>query len=127
MAKRGLVILVSIFVTIVVVYLSLFIPTLSVIKTVKSVYCGEISAKSDSPIRRYDLSNRYPTMVYADMKIIPLFVIHNWQHGYMYVLYSSKYMDAEKNVLNASCNILSKWEIEKKNGEWIIIDIEEAL
>ena len=106
-------------------YFGLILSTSSVVRSVKKVYCGEIHPDPDSPISMYDLSKHYHDIAYAEMRVTPLLVIHNGRHGYMYVIYSNRYLDENNKTLNASCDIMSKWEIEKKDGEWTIIDIEE--
>lgn len=126
MMKKRFLIPLSVLAIIIIVYLSLWVPTTPVVKTVKDVYCGKISVDADSTLHLYDMSKYFPEMVYADMRITRLLVIHNGRHGYMYVIYSREYMDAEKNIINASCNVPSKWEIEKIDGKWTIIDIEES-
>ena len=124
--RKRIIIPVIVLAVLIVTYISLLVSVSSVVNTVRSIYCGEISAAPDSPLKMYDISKRYPAMVYADMRITRLFVIHNGRHGFMYVLYSCEYMDANNKILNASGDILSKWEIEKKDGEWVIVSIEEA-
>ena len=110
---------------VVIVYIGLMLSTLPVIRTVKDVYCGKIHPDPDSPISMYDSSKHYHNIAYAEMRVMPLLVIHNGWHGYMYVIYSNRYLVENNKTLNASCDIMSKWEIEKKDGEWTIINIEE--
>ena len=123
--KRKWIIPILILAVITAVYLCMLLSTNPVVKTVEDVYCGRISADDDSPIRMYDLSSRYSDIAHAEMNITRLFVLHNWRHGFMYVIYSCEYTDENNKVLNASCSIISRWEIEKRDGEWTVIDIEE--
>ena len=113
------------FATVVVVYLWMLLSTNSVVRTVENVYCGNISVNDDSPMHMYDLSSRYSDIAHAELNITRLFVIHNGRHGVMYVVYSCEYRNSDNKVLNASIWVPSKWEIEKKDGEWTIINIEE--
>ena len=47
--------------------------------------------------------------------------------GYMWVKYTSVAYDVDGEVTTGSWNILTKWELEKQDGQWIVTNINEAL
>lgn len=46
--------------------------------------------------------------------------------GHVWVVYTRRMRDEDKNLIAGSWDILSLWEIEKQNGEWSVVKISEA-
>ena len=46
--------------------------------------------------------------------------------GYMWVKYTSVAYDVDGEVTTGSWNILTKWELEKQDGRWVVTNVNEA-
>ena len=46
--------------------------------------------------------------------------------GYIWVKYSSQAYDETGEVTTGSWNILTKWELEKQDGRWVVTNVNEA-
>ena len=107
------------------IYTVSFISTTPLVTLAREVYCGTTKVDPDDPLSRYDLSGMYSDIANAEMDITRLLVVHNGQHGYMYVVYSCRYTDRNDNILNESKMVFSKWEIVKEENTWYVTDIME--
>ena len=45
--------------------------------------------------------------------------------GYIWVKYSTKYFDSNDNLISASSDAVSRWEIKKNNSSWKVTSIDE--
>lgn len=79
---------------------------------------------TESSLQRYD-TGRYGNEAERSARVMPLLVVHNGRKGYAYVRYSYDVRDKDGTLLCASNGIFSKWEIEKKDGVWSVINITE--
>ena len=61
----------------------------------------------------------------VDLKCNRIFVVHNFKKGMMVVRYSNITYDYNDEVTDGNKNAISKWYIEKKNGRWVVVDIDE--
>ena len=61
----------------------------------------------------------------AKIKISRIFVLHNFKKGKMYVNYTIETLNKDGIHIYGSHNIYSTWDIEKKNGKWIVTSIKE--
>lgn len=110
-------------------YCSLYISTENLLDDFKDIVTNQRQEGIS-----YDQLERYalPTFVYdnisydsVNIKVRRLFVLHNFRKGIVWVKYSYIAYDKEGNILAGTNNILSKWYIEKKNGRWKVVKIEE--
>ena len=46
--------------------------------------------------------------------------------GYVWAQYTSEAYDATGEVTSGSWKILTKWELEKQDGQWIVTNVNEA-
>ena len=55
------------------------------------------------------------------------FVVANFSgdSGYIWVKYSSEAFDKDGGVTYGSWDILSRWELEKKDNQWVVTSIKE--
>lgn len=58
-------------------------------------------------------------------KVQALYVIHSLKKGIMYVKYTYQHFDKNGEDIGGSYNAPSKWYIEKKNGNWEVVKVEE--
>lgn len=113
----------------VVIYSIMVIPAISVVKNVKEVFLGnvDIADTVTKPIDRYNI-NYYSEHEHTKKKItiIPLFALHNFKDGHIWVVYSFVAKNDDGEILTASDIVLTKWQIHYENREWEITGIEEA-
>jgi len=81
---------------------------------------------ADTPLTRYNVKAWEPNAAEVEANVTRLFVWHGFSKGFMYVRYFYKGEDASGKLLTASGPLISKWTIQKIDGEWVITDIEEA-
>ena len=62
----------------------------------------------------------------ADVEIRRRFTFHNFKKGIMYINYTYQMFDKYGNVIRSSHNINSIWHIEKRNGRWYVVEIDEG-
>ena len=92
----------------------------------KSVFRGEIALEqvTDTPMYRYYPENE-PELEKVDLNLYRTFVLHNFSDGYIWVKYDVAYVDSSGYEFSGSRNITARWKIQRENGEWKVIDIEE--
>lgn len=88
------------------------------VKTQKSTY-----SSFDRYIGNYSIYDG--PIVLTDSKIYTLYAIHNFKKGVMYVNYSYEHYNDNNEVIGGSYRIKAKWYIRRKNGKWIVYDIDE--
>ncbi len=108
-------------------YVIMFLGTNSIFNEVKTVMKGEydedyvFTGEMD-----YFNFTRDSGDATVDLDVKRLFIIHNFQHGYMWVFYSFEVTSKSGGVSPGGADILSKWEIERQNGKCVIVDVIEA-
>ena len=128
--KRGMRMVVIVFISLVVLNAVLIICSSTVIYDAKRVFKGEIEPSEEigALIRYYPRNDsRYASELKTKITIIPLFAIHNFRNGYVYVLYSEETRDkATGEIIHGSSGITSCWKIKKFMGKWRVVDITES-
>lgn len=112
------------FVIILIMYLTIFLNTNSVVNNVENIMSGNVekSITQNTPLDQYNRKGDFGT-VKVDVKLNRLFVLHNFNKGYMWMLYTYEGYDKDNNRTYGAWNILSKWKIEKINGKWEVVNI----
>ena len=119
-----------IFIALLSLYLTMFFTTNSLIRDVRSALLIEVDSYQTAG-RAIDVYNnswvleRGRGVGRVDLTLIRLFTIHNFQRGFIYVYYSCEVYDESGELLTGSRSIITRWEIEKLNGEWEIMKIFE--
>ena len=76
--------------------------------------------------RYYNRSELYDDNVCsATVNVKRIFVLHDFHHGVMCVKYDCEAFDGDGNHIYSSSNVNARWHIKKRNGRWIVTDIEE--
>lgn len=90
------------------------------------IKCNDISQEiSSTELYRYYYDDFQGTVADADVNIKRIFVFHNFNKGIMYVKYSCEKYDQSGNHLYGSSNVYAKWYIEKNEGRWVVVKVEE--
>ena len=100
---------------------------MSIIPLISATYRvarNESSNAEQLGLTRFDTSRYEPNAV-GKCSFIPIGVIHNFQKVIVYVYYSYEVRDEENRLQTGSWGILSKWDIERHNGRWIVTCITE--
>ena len=108
-------------------YLSILFTTNSVINDFYNIVNNNMTKNIPyGELERYQIPS-FDDMTYkkTEAKISRVFVFHNFKKGIMYVKYSYIAYDVNGEVITGSTNVYSKWYLEKENGRWIVVDIEE--
>lgn len=71
----------------------------------------------------YKCSN--PDVVKSTSKIKLLTTDQSLHTGYIWVEYSVSYYNQKDELLDGSDSIISRWEIEKDNDEWMVVKIDD--
>lgn len=119
--------LLTISVLIVGVYIILFINTNSVINDFRSIINNKIDDEiAYGELERYKIPE-FDDVVYKRTysKIKRKFVFHNFGKGVMYIKYTYCAYDTNEKLITGSKDVSSKWYIEKRNGRWVVTEIEE--
>lgn len=124
MKRRVYIMLIVIAFALIIVYASLLISVLPVIRDVKAILLNKKPAYS-SEVARYDTSF-LGTDVIRKVRLTPLLALHNFKEGIIYVNYSAEVWDQEGNCIWGSWMIESKWYIRKDDGQWVITDVIES-
>jgi len=102
--------------------------TNSVIDFAKQVFLKEIDMdkyEDDALVKKYYFPLDFSDDI-IDISIKRLFVLHNFQRGFMIVQYTHQVLDSETGLtITGSIGIVSKWTIEKRDNRWVVTDIEE--
>ncbi len=109
------------------IYVIMFLDTNSIYNEVKTVMKGEYDEDYvfNGEMYCFDFTRGYGETE-VDLDVKRLFVVHNFQHGYMWVFYSFEVKSPSGYLLTGGADIPSKWEIERQNGKWVIVDVIEA-
>lgn len=120
--------IVGIFVaSIILIYGIMFINTNNVLDDFKELKLFKAERNKDygrlyGAYYREDLEGKIKNV---DLKCNRIFVVHNFKKGMMVVRYSNITYDYNDEVTDGNKNAISKWYIEKKNGRWVVVDIDE--
>ena len=93
---------------------------------VKSAWSGEIplSETKGTPLNLYNASHPF-AIDHADVKVVRIFVLHNFHDGYIWAWYSAMTYQANGESAGSS-RAYTKWKIHKENAEWEIVEVFEA-
>lgn len=75
--------------------------------------------------RYYVFHGEYTGVKSADVKIELLTTKQEHNKGYIWIQYSAAYYDKENCLITASSDVISRWEIELENNDWIVTKVEE--
>jgi len=99
---------------------------------VKELFRGEIdpALPERTPSGTYNQATHYESLyprevAEVDITILRLFVLHDFNDGFMEVYYFYEARDSESRVLCGSWGIRSHWVIHKEDGVWQIVEIHE--
>ena len=123
--KRVIVILVAV---LLVIYIVMLLTTNGLMHRVKDAVYGVGEAPQNPYSKIYDYfdgARGYDNIKVKDFAMHRLFVIHGFNHGYMWVLYSYEVYSDEGEIIRGCRNILSRWEIQKIDGQWDIVAVKQ--
>lgn len=72
---------------------------------------------------RYYYFNLEVKKAVADIKLIT--TNQNGNTGYIWVEYSTKYYDLNETLIYGAEKVISRWDIEKENNVWKVVNIDE--
>lgn len=72
---------------------------------------------------RYYYFNLEVKKAVADIKLIT--TNQNGNIGYIWVEYSTKYYDLNETLIYGAEKVISRWDIEKENDVWKVVNIDE--
>lgn len=72
---------------------------------------------------RYYYFNLEVKKAVADIKLIT--TNQNGNTGYIWVEYSTKYYDLNETLIYGAEKVISRWDIEKENDVWKVVNIDE--
>ena len=126
--KVGVIVITSITI-IFTLYALMLLSTNSVMGEVRSAFMLELDS-SETEGRAIHKYNHYWRGKDRDVGEINLtlrrrFVLHNFQRGYIWAIYSHTVYDTEGNLIGGSWRAPTRWRIEKIDGEWEIVEIYE--
>jgi hypothetical protein len=106
------------------------IGTFSIMNKMRNIFLGAVSETKNELVNRYNNVDRLRSNGYEITKInltlIRLFTLHKFvSRGFIQVLYSIEIYGSDNILLYASWNVPARWEIEKKQGQWEIVNIKE--
>lgn len=112
------------------IYFSMVIGTFSIMNKMRNIFLGAVSETKNELVNRYNNVDRLRSNGYEITKInltlIRLFTLHKFvSRGFIQVLYSIEIYGSDNILLYASWNVPARWEIEKKQGQWEIVNIKE--
>jgi hypothetical protein len=126
--KMVLLIIIFIVLLLVVIYTFMLISTNQIVRDVENVMRSNVAMELTEglPIHMYNRQNEHGIRTFSYyVKINRIFVLHNFNEGYMWIRYWRKGYDSEGNVMFGSSDIPARWRIQKTNGNWEIIEIIE--
>ena len=127
--KRVLRIAIALLLAMVLLDMVFIFSTRSIIYDAKRAVMGEIEPNEDIGAliryyRRDDLSRS--SELTTKLTIIPIYSIHNFHTGYMYIIYSEETTNKSTGeLIHGSWCIPSKWKIERIMGKWKVVQIIE--
>ena len=88
-------------------------------------YTGD-AAHSDKSVGALKSYYRFSEAASVDFSVKLITTKNDGRSGYMWVVYSANGFDRNGNLIYGSSNILAKWDIQKKSGQWVVVKIDEA-
>lgn len=127
MKKKGII---SLFITlIVVVYIIMLHDTDNIKNDFK--YCFTDNPKSEvinntALYKYYNRNELFNNEIFdAKVKVRRRLVLHNFHNGVMFVKYDCEIFNNKGEHIYGSSNVYAKWYIERKNGIWEVVKVEE--
>jgi len=59
------------------------------------------------------------------LKLHRVFTLHDFKHGYIWIIYTQIVFDENGAMVCGTGNSDARWEIQKINGRWEVIDVKE--
>ena len=118
-----------------VFHIVMFASVKPVIDYVLSLFIGEIpeAETAGTKLDSYNSNShcdRFDPSYMVEAKIDPVFIIHDFNRGYIWTRYEYWVYDKNANLLWGFANRFptppARWTIEKVNEEWVIVDVYEA-
>ncbi len=115
--------LLCVIIAVIFVYIVMLCDTGSVLQDFRDCVSGEAteSLKDSALYEMYYNANAER----AEVKVRRNFVIHNFKKGIIYANYTYRAFDKDGNEVRGNHKVPTKWYIEKKNGRWMVVDIDE--
>ena len=124
------IVILSLLLTLVLLYLAMFISTNSVIEYVERVFNGEVpEAITGTPLGAYNIhriygneykSSRGVSELKYEYKVSRLFVLHNFFDGYVWIKYEFSIYNKEGRRMAFTRVPIARLTIHRENGEWVI-------
>jgi len=113
-----------------VVYILIFLDTLSLTKQVESLFRGEVTTASLSPnptcLQIYTMSDNNSNTVDVNASVYTIFTIHNFKEGYMWVKFNCHAYDSQGNITGGEIST-ARWKIKRIDQQWKIIEVKQRL
>ena len=77
------------------------------------------------PINMYNMNRENETLGKSHLTLLRMLTLHNYRKGYIWAIYNYRAYDDEGQLIAGSAWVPTKWEIQKTNGSWEIVDIFE--
>ena len=127
--KKVRIIVSLIFLALVIIYVAMLLSTNPLMAEVREVFSGDVS-QSDTEgraIHGYNINKRASSANLGDVEltVVRLFVLHNFNNGYIWAFYRYLAYDTEGELITGSWNIPTKWQIQRESGRWEIVKIFE--
>lgn len=106
-------------------YFIMLMPTNSIMSRAEKIFNGEIIADENDPLNRYNKDWSLVQNTRTKLSLRRSWVWHDGKKGYMNIVYTACYYDSTGDLVSGSWNVDSKWYIEKRNGKWEVVDIDE--
>ncbi len=82
--------------------------------------------KSTALYEYYNRNELYNDEIFdAEVKVQRRFVLHNFHNGVMFVSYDCETFNNKGEHIYGASNVYAKWYIEKRNGIWEVVKVEE--
>ena len=82
--------------------------------------------KDTALYKYYNRNELYNDEIFdAKVKVWRRLVLHNFHDGVMFVSYDCETFNDKGEHVYGSSNVYAKWYIEKKNGAWKVVKVEE--
>lgn len=112
-----------------VIYFLMLHETDSVVADFVNCIAGNVmqeDVENSELYRYYNRSELYDDDVCsATANVKRIFVWHDLRKGVMFINYSCEIFGNNNKLIYGSSNVCAKWYIEKRNGHWIVTDVEE--
>ncbi len=103
----------------------MLMPTNSIMSRAEKIFNGEIIADENDPLNRYNKDWSLVQNTRTKLSLRRSWVWHDGKKGYMNIVYTACHYDGTGDLVSGSWNVDSKWHIEKRNGKWEVVDIDE--